>query len=122
MPRAKPMAAFVGLPSASNAIFAAGRLILFHQRLGCVGHAIGHDDQTARAGVDFHGIERDARIGKRGGHHLLQLLVRGIKVERGNFLDADFERERVLSAMGYSLLLIGGRAIASSPSPTTLEI
>ena len=71
-------------------------LVLFHERLGGVGHAIGHDDQTARARVDFHGIEGNARVGEGGGHHLLELLVRGVQVERGDFLDADLECERML--------------------------
>ena len=71
-----------------------GRALVFlDERLGGVGHAVGHDDQTARAGVDFDGLEGDARVGKGRGHHFLQLLVRGIKVERGDFLDADLECE-----------------------------
>ena len=77
-------------------------LILLHERLGGVGHAVGHDDQAAGAGVDLDGIVGDARIGERRGHHLLQLLVGGIKVERGDLLHADLERESVLIGHGYS--------------------
>ena len=77
-------------------------LVLLHERLGGVGHAVGHDDQTARTGVDLDGVEGDARIGKRRGHHLLQLLVGGIEVERGDLLNADLERESVLIGHGYS--------------------
>ena len=77
-------------------------LVLLHERLGGVGHAVCHDDQAAGAGVDLDGIIGDARIGKRRGHHLLQLLVSGIKVERGDLLHADLERESVLIGHGYS--------------------
>ena len=52
--------------------------------------------------MDLDGIEGDARIGKRRGHHLLQLLVGGIEVERGDLLHADLERESVLIGHGYS--------------------
>ena len=77
-------------------------LVLLHERLGGVGNAVGHDDQAAGAGVDLDGIVGDARIGKRRGHHLLKLLVSGIKVERGDLLHADLERESVLIGHGYS--------------------
>ena len=77
-------------------------LVLLHQRLGGVGHAVGHDDQATGAGVDLDGVVGDARIGKRRGHHLLQLLVGGIEVERGDLLHADLERESVLIGHGYS--------------------
>ena len=77
-------------------------LVLLHERLGGIGHAVRHDDQTAGAGVDLDGIVGDARIGERRGHHLLQLLVGGIKVERGDLLHADLERESVLIGHGYS--------------------
>ena len=77
-------------------------LVLLNERLGGVGHAVGHDDQAAGAGVDLDGIVGDACIGKRRGHHLFQLLVSGIKVERGDLLHADLERESVLIGHGYS--------------------
>ena len=77
-------------------------LVLLDERLGGVGHAVGHDDQAAGAGVDLDGIVGDARIGKRRGHHLLKLLVGGIEVERGDLLNADLERESVLIGHGYS--------------------